>query len=112
VRAGAGDSGEVCGGRRMARDAVARAEEGSKEGIEPRLGRGRRVEGGEAGGGAAAAAEQRPGAKPCWRQEKQSRPARARGRRREKRGPGGPIWKSQKLQGPLDKLKFPTDVEV
>jgi hypothetical protein len=28
------------------------------------------------------------------------------------RGSGGPIWKSQKLQGPLGKLKFPTDVEV
>jgi hypothetical protein len=89
VRAGASDGGEVRGGRRMARDAVARTEEGSKEGTEPGLGRGRRVEGGEAGGGAAAAAERRPGAKRCQRQEKQSRAARARGRRREKRGSGG-----------------------
>jgi hypothetical protein len=112
VRAGAGDDGEVRGGRRTARDVVPRVEEGSKEGTEPGLGRGRRVEGGEAGGGAAAAAERRLGVKHCRQQEKQSRAAHARGRRREKRGSGGPIWKSHKLQGPLGNLKFSTDVEV
>jgi hypothetical protein len=62
----------------------------ARRGIEPELGRGRRVEGGEAGGGTAAAAERRPGAKHCRRQgeAEQSRGARARGRRREGRGPG------------------------
>jgi hypothetical protein len=30
----------------------------------------------------------------------------------ERGGVRGPIWKSQKSQGPLVKLNFPTDVEV
>jgi hypothetical protein len=38
VRAGAGDGGEVRGSRRTARDAVARAEEGSKEGNKAGIG--------------------------------------------------------------------------
>jgi hypothetical protein len=45
------------------------------------------VEGGEIGGGAAAAAERRPEAKHCRRQERKQSRARARGRRREGRGP-------------------------
>jgi hypothetical protein len=68
----------------------------ARRGTEPGLGRGRRVEGEEAGGGEAAAAERWP----CARKKKRGR------------GSGGPIWKSQKLQGPLGKLKFPTDVGV
>jgi hypothetical protein len=59
VRAGAGDGGEVRGGRRTARDAVARAEEGSKKGnragIGKRTTRGRR----RSRGGAAAAVKRR-----------------------------------------------------
>jgi hypothetical protein len=44
VRAGAGDGGEVRGGRRAARDAVARARDGSREGEQGR-GRGRTTRG-------------------------------------------------------------------
>jgi hypothetical protein len=53
------------GGRRTARDVVARAEEGSKEGNRAGIGEGRRVEVDLAGGEAAAAAERRPGARLC-----------------------------------------------
>jgi hypothetical protein len=49
----------------MARDAVARAEEGSREGEQSRDRERRCVEVDPAGGGAAAAAERRPGAKHC-----------------------------------------------
>jgi hypothetical protein len=42
----------------------------------------------------------------------QNRGTRARGRRREGGDRGGPIWKSQKLQGPLGKLKFPTYIKI
>jgi hypothetical protein len=79
-------------------------------GTEPGLGRGRRDEGGEAGVGAAAV-ERRPGGALRRRQEKQSRAARARGRR-EGRVSGGPVWKFQEFQGPLGKERFPTDVGV
>jgi hypothetical protein len=69
-----------------------------------------RVEGGEAGGGAATAAERRPEAKHCRWQEVEQRNTCARKKRGE--GVRGPIWKSQKLQGPLGKLKFPTDIKI
>jgi hypothetical protein len=64
-----------------------------------------------AGGGAAAVAERRPGVKHCRRQEAEQRNTCAR---KKKRGEGvrGPIWKSQKLEGPLGKLKFPTDIKI
>jgi hypothetical protein len=66
-----------------------------------------------AGGGAAPAAERRPEAKHCLRQEgERSRGARARGRRREGRGSGGPVWKFQECHGPHGKERFPTDVVV
>jgi hypothetical protein len=68
---------------------VARAEEGSKEGNRAGIGEGRRVEVDLAGGGAAAAAERRLGVRLCTGGRRQSRVARARGRRREGRGPGG-----------------------
>jgi hypothetical protein len=64
-----------------------------------------------AGAGAAAAAERRPWAKHYRRLEAEQRNTCAR---KKKRGEGvrGPIWKSQKLQGPLGKLKFPTDIKI
>jgi hypothetical protein len=68
---------------------VARAEEGSKDGNRAGIGEGRRVEVDLAGGGAAAVAERRPGARLCAGGREQSRAARARGGRREGRGPGG-----------------------
>jgi hypothetical protein len=49
----------------MARDVVARTEEGSKEGNTAGIGEGRRVEVDPVGGGAAAVAERRPGVKHC-----------------------------------------------
>jgi hypothetical protein len=99
------------GGRRTARDAVARAEEGSKEGNRARIGKGRRVEVDPAGGGAAAAAEQRPEATHCagGRGADQSTCPR---KKKRGEGSGGPVWKFQESQGPLGKLKFPTDVEI
>jgi hypothetical protein len=33
-------------------------------------------------------------------------------KKKREEGSGGPIWKSQKSQGPLGRLNFPTDVEV
>jgi hypothetical protein len=61
----------------------------ARRGTEPGLGRGRRVEGEEAGGGAAAAAERWPGVELCPVAGEQSRGTRARGRRREGGGLGG-----------------------
>jgi hypothetical protein len=89
VLAGAGNGGEgLAAGGRLGNAWHARkraAGEGNRAGT----GRGRRVEVIPAGGGAAAAAERRPGAKHCrWQEGEQSRGARARGRRREGRGPG------------------------
>jgi hypothetical protein len=61
-----------------------------------------------AGGGAAAAAERRPGVKHYRRQEgKQSRGARARGRRREGRGPGDLFGNSKNFRDPTVKKDFP-----
>jgi hypothetical protein len=96
VRAGAGDGGEVRGSK-----------EGNRAGIGERTTRGRRRSRRWSGGGRAAArgALHR-------QQEKQSRAARARGRRREGRGSGRPVWKFQEFQGPLGKERFPTDVGV
>jgi hypothetical protein len=42
----------------------------------------------------------------------QSRGPRARGRRREGRRSGGLVCDFQKVQGPLGKLKFLTDIEI
>jgi hypothetical protein len=112
VLAGAGNGGEgLAAGGRLGNAWHARkraAGEGNRAGT----GRGQRVEVIPAGGGMAAEAERRPEAKNCASGRKQSRGSRARGRRREGRGSGGPVWKSQKSQGPLGKLNFPTDVEV
>jgi hypothetical protein len=88
-----------------------RARRAAREGNRAGRGRGRRVEVISAGGGAAAAAKRRPEVKYCRWQEAEQRNTCARKKKRG-RGSGGPIWKSQKLQGPLGKLKFPTDVEV
>jgi hypothetical protein len=95
-----------CGGRRTARDVVARAEEGSKEGNRAGIGEGRRVEVDLAGGGAAARGEA------LHRRQEVEQSSTCSRKKKRGEGSGGPIWKSQKSQGPLGKLKFPTDVEV
>jgi hypothetical protein len=79
----------------------------ARRGTEPGLGRGRRVEEGEAGGGAAAAAERRPGGALHRRQEKQSRAARARGIRIEGGGPGDLFGNSKNFRGLSIKKDFP-----
>jgi hypothetical protein len=61
-----------------------------------------------AGGGAAAAAKRRPGAKHCaGGRRKQSRAARARGRRREGRGLGGLFGNFKNSRDFLVKKDFP-----
>jgi hypothetical protein len=87
VRAGAGNGGEVRGSRRMARDAVARVEEGSKEGNRAGIGerkmRGRRRSRRWSGGGRAAASgglcagSRRNGARQHVPEEEEERAARA-----------------------------------
>jgi hypothetical protein len=113
VLAGASNNGKgVTAGRRLGnawRGRGRAAGEGNRAGA----GEERRVEVAPAGGGAALAAERRPGAKHYRRQEgEQSRGACARGRRREERGSGGPVWKFQEFQGPNSKERFPTDIGV
>jgi hypothetical protein len=113
MRAGAGNDGDydVAAGGGSGRSWRARgraAREGNRAGI----GRGRRVEVIPAGGGAAAAGERWPEAKDCAGGRETEQAARARGRRREGKGSGGPVWKFQESQGPLGKEKFPTDVGV
>jgi hypothetical protein len=76
------------------------------------------VEGGEAGGGRRRLAQRRPGElhRQPWKAEQGRLGNRAeehvREEEEEREGVRGPIWKSQKLQGPLGKQKFSTDVEI
>jgi hypothetical protein len=107
VQAGAGNSGEgVAASGRLGNAWRARgraAGEGNRAGV----GGERRVEVAPAGGGTAAA-ERRPGATHCRRQEgKQSRGARARGRRREGRGPGDLFGNSKNFRDLMVKKDFP-----
>jgi hypothetical protein len=90
VRTGAGNGGDDAaagdGSGKSWRVRRRAAGEGNRAGV----GRGRRVGVIPAGGGAAAAAERLPDVKHCaGGRGKQSRAARARGRRREGGGPGG-----------------------
>jgi hypothetical protein len=91
VQAGAGNGGRLANSWRARGRA---AGEGNRAGA----GGERRVDVIPAGGGMAVAAKRRPGAKHYrWQEGEQSRGARARGRRREGRGSGGPVWKFQEF---------------
>jgi hypothetical protein len=81
----------------MARDAVARAEEGSREGEQSRDRERRCVEVDPAGGGAAAAAERRPGATHCAGGRGNKAGQHVLEEEEERGGVRGPIWKSQKF---------------
>jgi hypothetical protein len=108
VLAGAGNDGEgVAAGGRLGNSWHARgraAGEGNRAGA----GGERRVDVIPAGGGAAAA---RGEALPATEGGTEQRSTCSRKKKRGE-GSGGPVWKSQELQGPLSKLKFPTDVGV
>jgi hypothetical protein len=106
MRAGAGDDGEVRGGRRAAWDAVARAREGSREGEQGR-GRGRTTCGVHPsrrwrGGGGRAAAR----AKDC-RQQERNRAEHVLGEEERGGGPGDVFVKTKNFRDPTVKKDFP-----
>jgi hypothetical protein len=112
VSAGAGNDGEsaAAGGGSGMHGARARGQQG--RGTRPVVGRGRHVGVIPVGGGAAAAAERRPRVTHCTGGRRTEQGSTCPRKKKRGDGSGGPIWKSQKSQGPLGKERFPTDLEI
>jgi hypothetical protein len=90
----------------VAREVVARAEEGSKEGEQGRSGGHPSRRWSDSGD---TAATMRCPALAAGRAEQSSTCSR---KKKRGKGSGGPVWKFQESQGTLGKVRFPTDLEV
>jgi hypothetical protein len=107
VQAGAGNGGERVAAGRQLGNAWREGERAAGEGNRARTGRGRRVGVISAGGGMAAAAERRPEAAHCTGDRGGQSRSRARGRRREGRGPEDLFGELRNFRDPTVKKDFP-----